>query len=76
MVILGDDMRIAAVHCDGMPRHVANTRLISAAPDLLAALKDALRSSRKDFKSGPDGDRQHREAYAEQFAALAKAGAA
>lgn len=50
-----------------------NGKLITAAPDLLAALKDALRSSRKDFKTGPDGDRQHREAYAEQFAALAKA---
>lgn len=52
---------------------MANARLIAAAPDLLAALKDAMRSSRKDFKSGPDGDRQYREAYAEQFAAIAKA---
>lgn len=48
-------------------------RVRDAAPDLLAALKDAMRSSRKDFKAGPDGDRQHREAYAEQFAALSKA---
>lgn len=51
----------------------ANARLIAAAPDLLSALKDAMRSARKDFKHGPDGDRQHREAYAEQFAAIAKA---
>lgn len=51
----------------------ANATLAAAAPDLLMALKDALRSSRKDFKLGPDGDRQHREAYAEQFAAIDKA---
>lgn len=41
--------------------------------ELLATLKDAMRSSRKDFKLGTDGDRQHREAYAEQFAIIAKA---
>jgi len=51
----------------------ANAHLISAAPDLLSALKDAMRSTRKDFESGPDGDRQHTEAWAEQFAAIAKA---
>lgn len=51
----------------------ANARLIAAAPDLVEALKDALRSSRKDFKAGPDGDRQHREAYAQQFSALSRA---
>ena len=59
---------------DGGATQAANARVIAAAPDLLEALKDAMRSSRKDFKAGPDGDRQHREAYAEQFAALAKAG--
>lgn len=42
---------------------------------LAAALKDAMRSTRKDFRSGPAGDRQHQEAYAEQFAALSEAGA-
>lgn len=52
---------------------LANANLIVAAPELMAALKDAMRSSRKDFKEGPEGDRQHREAYAEQFAAIAKA---
>lgn len=51
----------------------ANARLIGAAPDLLAAVKDGLRSSRKDFEVGPEGDRRHREAYSEQFAAIAKA---
>lgn len=50
------------------------TKAANSHDDLVAALKDALRSSRKDFKAGPDGDRQHREAYAEQFTALAKAG--
>lgn len=57
----------------GVSEQEANARLIAAAPDMFEALKDALRSSRKDFKLGPDGDRQHREAYAEQFAALSKA---
>ena len=38
---------------------------------LLAQLKDAVRSTRKDFKGGADGDRQHREAYADWFAAIA-----
>lgn len=51
----------------------ANSRLIAAAPEMLAALKDAMRSTRKDFKTGADGDRQHREAWAEQFDAIAKA---
>jgi hypothetical protein len=37
---------------------------------MAAALRDSLRSSRKDFRAGPIGDQQHREAYAEQFAAL------
>jgi hypothetical protein len=52
---------------------LANANLIVAAPDLLAALKDAMRSSRKDFEAGRDGDRKHQKAYAEQFAAIAKA---
>ena len=67
------DFQIALL-CDGDSSQIeANARLIAAAPDMLAALKDALRSSRKDFEWGADGDRQHREAYAEQFAAIDKA---
>lgn len=40
---------------------------------LVDALNDAMRSSRKDFKAGADGDRQHREAYSGQFQALERA---
>lgn len=46
---------------------------IASTDELLKALKDALRSSREGYKAGPDGDRQHREAHAEQFAAITKA---
>lgn len=49
-------------------------RAVNAHDALVAALKDALRRSRDmHFKSGPDGDRQHREAYADHYAALALA---
>ena len=51
----------------------ANARLIAAAPDLLAALKDALRSARHDFDAGEKGEAEFRAAYSEQFAAIAKA---
>jgi hypothetical protein len=40
------------------------------------ALKDVLRSTRKDFSPGTCGDEIHRSAYEEQFAALAKLEAA
>lgn len=75
-VIADDEMGLSICARSPWPTRIdeshANARLIAAAPEMLAALKDAMRSSRKDFK-GPDGDRQHREAYAEQFAAIAKA---
>lgn len=48
-------------------------RLALAAPALLTALKDALRSCRKDFPAGPEGEAAFRAAYSEQFAAIALA---
>jgi hypothetical protein len=41
-VIVGDDRRIAAVHHSGDAEDEANTQLISAAPDLLSAVKEML----------------------------------
>lgn len=74
-----NDMDVICYTTSGHGREKADARLIVTAVniypaviDLAKALKDALRSSRKDFKAGPDGDRQHREAYAEQFAALTR----
>ena len=51
----------------------ADAALIAAAPDVLAALKDALRSARHDFDAGEKGEAEFRSAYSEQFAAIAKA---
>lgn len=50
-----------------------DARLIVTAPELLSALKDVLRSCRKDFSNDPDGESKFREAYAEQFEAIARA---
>ena len=47
--------------------------LIAAAPDLLAALKDVMRSCRHDFTADAQGECDFRNAYAEQIAAIAKA---
>jgi len=51
----------------------SDAALIAAAPDVLAALKDALRSARHDFDAGEKGEAEFRSAYSEQFAAIAKA---
>ena len=53
--------------------NAANIQLITAAPDLLEALKDVLRSCRRDFPAGAIGDSEFRKVYSEQFAAIAKA---
>lgn len=55
------------------PEGIANAHLIAAAPELYEALKDVLRSARKDFMTGPEGDIEFREAYSEAFATLRKA---
>lgn len=62
-------------HIDGISveEAKANARLIATAPELLKALRDILRSTRKDFEWSPDGERKHKEAYSEQFNAIAKA---
>jgi len=52
---------------------VANANLMAASPDLLAVLKDVIRSNRKDFHWGPPGEEKYRQAYAAEFALIARA---
>lgn len=51
----------------------ADAHLMAASKKLYGALKDAMRSARKDFPPGEEGERMFREAYAEQMEALAAA---
>ena len=51
----------------------ANALLIAAAPELYEALKDVLRSARKDFPSGEWGEAEFEAAYGEALDALRKA---